>query len=157
MTDLLFTSNPQFDPNTMARVANLLLESAKFHAPEYAWQFGRFRAIGDLIVEATVSKTGSQAFKGQPVMIETKIALSLSVEFKPAGAFVTIMATTNQSVRTEFYSLGSFYLGDMAPVIAGDKFTIETLTDAVQLALTGLAEKTEVSAKALFNSLAAKS
>lgn len=152
MTDLLITSESSFDPAAMTRLSNLLLESAKFHAPDYAWQLGRFRAVGDITVEATSNAATNQQFRNQAVSVETKISITLMFEFKNASASVSVVAGITKAAKCDFYTVGSFHSGNATIGMPADTFSIETLTDAVEQSLAGLGEKVDCGFSALVNS-----
>lgn len=142
MNDLLFVSDITVDPNAMARVANLFLESAKFHAPQYAWAFSRYSAIGDITVEATDTEAvAGSVFKGQAVSVETKISITLATETRNAGLIVSFVALVRTNASCQFYSLGNFACGAACNPLAANEFTLESMNDAIQQTLAELAEK----------------
>lgn len=142
MNDLLFVSDITVDPNAMARVANLFLESAKFHAPQYAWAFSRYSAIGDITIEATDTEAvAGSVFKGHAVSVETKISITLATETRHTGLVISFVALIRSTVSCQFYGLGNFTCGAACNALPANEFTLESMNDAIQQALVELAEK----------------
>lgn len=154
MNDSLFVSDVTLDPNAMARVANLLIESARFHAPQYAWAFSRYRAIGDITVDATDTEVAAgRDYKGQQISVETRVSITLATEVRPAGLIVSVVASLNAAAKCDYYSLGSFTCGAAASAIPASQFTLESMNDAIHAALCELVAKASTGLGAVSASL----
>jgi hypothetical protein len=156
MNDLLFVSDITVDPNAMAKVANLFLESTKFHAPQYAWAFSRYRAIGDITLEANDTKAvAGSVFKEMPISVATNISITLATETRNGSLIVSFVALVRSNASCQFYSVGNFTCGAASGPLPADTFTLETMNDAIQQTLAELAGKAPFGLAALNAALVA--